>query len=403
MDKVFTANLSHAQTKQAPQTNPKMALRLLWYTLWLVIIAISVGGTWDMLWHATQPFDGFWSPPHIFVYVTCTIAGGLLIAMTFIPGIRQSFGQGFKVIGLPFRVPGALFLIAGSMALVGFAGMVLDNLWHTNFGLNETSWSTPHSMIGWSVLGLSLGFIACRLALRNYKPLRWYVILLLGFLFISATARPIMGVYHANHTPATVQLIAEIPVLKASPDFQNTVRITLKYNLTRENPVLILLAALWGGAGLAFLRKLDSRWWLILLVVFIHGLLDNQRTRVESISQIYPQFNDPRNYLDIPLFLPTVLLLLLVRFRVPEKWAYLASGLLLGLMIYGVWATDRNAFLLVPLAAPLMLVGKKFGEQLWDIVEKPFTLRKVMAVILLIVIVPCITGIFDFYMRYTTP
>jgi hypothetical protein len=222
-------------------------------------------------------------------------------------------------------------------------------------------------------------------------------------LFISGTARPIMGVYHANHTPATAQLIAEIPVLKASPDFQHTTRITLKYNLTRENPVLFLLAALWGGAVLAFLRRLDSRWWLILLPVLFYSLMDNQRTRIESISQVFPQFNDPRNYLDIPLFLPTVLFLLLLRFKVPERWAYVSAGLLFGLMIYGIWATDRTAFLLVPLAAPLMLVGKKFGEMLWDIVEKPYTTRKVISVQLLIIIVPCITGMLDLYMRFTTP
>ena len=66
--------------------------------------------------------------------------------------------------------------------MLGFAGLVLDNYWHTNFGLDETAWSMPHAMLGWSWFVAMLGFIACRLALRPYRPLRWVTAVALGWL-----------------------------------------------------------------------------------------------------------------------------------------------------------------------------------------------------------------------------
>jgi len=128
---------------------PRAALRLLWLTFWLAAIAAVIGGSWDGYWHLTHPFDGFFSPPHVFVYGTCTVMGLVICLMTFAPSIRRAFGPGFSVPLIRFPVPGPLFILGGATVMLGAAGLIFDNFWHTNFGLDETNWSFPHAMIGW--------------------------------------------------------------------------------------------------------------------------------------------------------------------------------------------------------------------------------------------------------------
>ncbi|HEX5940364.1 MAG TPA: hypothetical protein VFZ12_08380, partial [Dehalococcoidia bacterium] len=49
------------------------AVRLTWFTLAFFLLAVIVGFGWDRAWHATHPFEDFWSPPHIFIYTTLAI------------------------------------------------------------------------------------------------------------------------------------------------------------------------------------------------------------------------------------------------------------------------------------------------------------------------------------------
>jgi len=393
----------------SPVTGPSVinyfrARRLLWFTLFILLIGLIVGGTWDILWHVTHVFDGFWSPPHLFVYISCGITGLLVAIMVLSPQLRLAFGHGFRVRGVPFKVPGPLFILVAGLLMVGLAGAVLDNLWHSSFGLDETNWSLPHAMIGWTALIIVLGFVSCRLALRNYKPLRWFTVILLGWLVLQFSASPIMGPLIANRTTETVQAIAGIPVLAAQPPFQHAFRIYDKWNLTRSNPALIILGALWAGAALAFLRKLDRRGWLMLVVVFIWSIMDNSSNRQQSGEKIFPSISDnPANWLNLPLLLPTILLLILLWFRVPEIWAWLGCGVLFGLLVYLTWDSGAATLPLILLAGPVCVVGKYIGERTWNIVEMPYRPRIIMPLILAGFIVPSLTGALDLYLRLVTP
>jgi len=172
-----------------PEERPRAARRLLWTSFWLIIVAVVVGQAWDGYWHITNTFDGFWSPPHVFVYAMSTFAGLFVAALCFVPRLRHSFGPGLVVPGLPFALPGALFLLAAGFVALGVASMVVDNLWHTVYGLNETLWSLPHAMIGAALCLMTLGFTSCRLALRAHRPLRWPTALLLGVLLLGRWRR----------------------------------------------------------------------------------------------------------------------------------------------------------------------------------------------------------------------
>jgi hypothetical protein len=280
---------------------------------------------------------------------------------------------------------------------------VLDNFWHSSFGLDETNWSFPHALIGWSGLIIMLGVTACRLALQPYKPLRWYTVLGLGSLVILFSA-VLMGPLGENHTVATVEAISRIPVLAAQPEAQHSFKIVIQWNLTRANPWFIPVAALWAGSALAFLRQLDRRWWLFLLIVLIWTILDNGENSVRFLSRYAPNLDEPANYLALPIFLPALLVVTLPKLRLPQNMTWGLAGLTFGLLIYSIW--DRQtpaAFWLTLLAGPVMLLGKQLGELVYSIIARPFSARAVTGLLLALACIPALTGLLDLFLRFNTP
>jgi hypothetical protein len=390
-------------TKQPPDY--AAARRWLWRTLILTVVGAWAGITWDQIWHATEPFDGFWSPPHIVVYVTVTLVTFMIMGLLFDSCLRRAFGRGFDVKVLPFKVPGALFILGMAILLLGFAGAVLDNIWHTAFGLNETGWSFPHAMIGWSLNLLAMGFLACRLAMVHIKPLPWTTTALLGSLIASMLMGSILGPFGSNRTPESVDFFfTYIPALATQDSAQSLYRIFQTWNINRTHPVVLLLAPLALGVMLGWLRKLDARWWMTLLIMSLVLVYDGgNRDLGNWISQFVPEFAREANWHALPVVLPTMLLLLLVRLRVSERIAYGLAGILFVLMIYDIWDGTSAAWLLSLLAAPLILFGKRLGERLHLILTQPHSLGVVMPLIACVVGIPLITGVVDLALRLGTP
>ena len=109
-------------------------------------------------------------------------------------------------------VPGSLFLVSHGLGLLAL-GTILDVVWHTAFGLDETRWSTPHAMLGWGWSLAAFGFVAARLALRAHRPLCWWTRGFLAFILMAATLGPLVGPFQNNHTREKIAAIADIPVL----------------------------------------------------------------------------------------------------------------------------------------------------------------------------------------------
>ncbi|HKV85123.1 MAG TPA: hypothetical protein VJN88_11235, partial [Ktedonobacterales bacterium] len=211
----------------APATRPAslaQAHALLTFTFALYVISVAVGLTWDGAWHATHLFNGFYAPPHVFIYTMVAITAYLVAVLTFTPSLRQWFGSGLAVPLLPFEVPGALLLTGLGLATLGCAG-ILDDIWHTNFGLDETGWSTPHAMIGWALLMTTLGFVACRLALRPWYGLPWYTVALLAGAALAFSQRPFIGPMGSNSPVEVMRAILRAPIVLAQPSLQHTFRI----------------------------------------------------------------------------------------------------------------------------------------------------------------------------------
>jgi hypothetical protein len=194
------------------------AYRLLWLAVLFDILAFGVGFGWDRSWHVTHPFEDFFSPPHLFIYSMHLCATITLAYIAFTPDLRRWFGDTFSLPLLPFAIPGAIALAGGGFAITGLAGF-FDGIWHTRFGLDETLWSFPHSMLGWGLMIAFLGITWCRLALAQWKPVGSGPAIVFGFLVFSSSIERVPGPFMNNISPDVLRFIAAIPVLAAEPAF----------------------------------------------------------------------------------------------------------------------------------------------------------------------------------------
>jgi hypothetical protein len=282
---------------------------------------------------------------------------------------------------------------------------VFDNIWHTAFGLNETPWSFPHAMIGTSLMVVGFGVLASRLALNPSKPMPWSSKLLVGWLVILLMAG-FMGPLISNQTPQMVDFFfTYIPTLANQESGQHLYRIYEVWNLNRTNPALLLLAPLWLGAALAMVRRLDGRWWLTLAIIALYWLSSfANRDLTTALAPFIPGFTDEANWRSLPVIMPTLLWLLLMRGRVNERIAYALAGVLFSLLIFDIWGTEGSgAWLLALLAAPAILLGKTIGERAYAIIAQPDSFRTVLPLMLAGIVIPALTGVIDLTLRLFTP
>lgn len=401
------ATLPLPRSHPAPPTRAGVvrANRLLRFVCALFLLTMAVGSAWDGYWHVTRAFDGFWSPPHLFIYAMTTLLGALVAAMVCARPIRAPFGPGLRVPGLPVAVPGALLILAGGFALLPLAGL-LDSAWHTAFGLDETGWSTPHALIGWSLLVIVLGLVACRLALHPQRPATARTAVVLGLLLLTFSAVPLLGPLYANNTPDTVRAVAAIPVLAAQPEPQHTFRIYLNWNLTRANPLFIPLGALWAGAALAAVRALDPRKRAFLTTIAVWsalGLLGG-RGDARRLDRFVGSdlLADPAAWLPAPLLAAALVLTVLLRLGLAERGAWAIAGLIFALPTALTWGDSPLAALLIPLAAPAAVLGAALGRRLHACLYQP-RLGNIRALLLIAFGVPCATGLLDLTLRMVTP
>jgi hypothetical protein len=354
------------------------AYRLLWLAVLFDILAFGVGFGWDRTWHVTHPFEDFFSPPHLFIYSMHLYATITLAYIAFTPDLRRWFGETFSLPLLPFAVPGPIALAGGGFIVTGLAGF-FDGIWHTRFGLDETLWSFPHSMLGWGLMIAFLGIASCRLALARWKPIGLGSAIVFGFLVFSSSIERIPGPFMNNISPEVLRIIAAIPVLAAEPEFQHTTRIYLENDITRLSPAFVPLVAL--GAGLAFglLRRFDAR---PLLVLGLGALL----TRTTDF---------------VPLIVPALLIALRGKAAIGWRW-WALTGLCFGIATAIIW--DRPFTLGGALAAaPLMAAGAAVAGRIWRVVERP-TRRAVLTFVTLAgIAAPAFTGVIDLALRARTP
>jgi len=387
----------------------RAAHRLLVWTFGLLIVGVIIGIGWDRSWHTQHAFDTFYSPPHLFIYSVATVTTLLAAGLALLPPLRRPFGLTMRLPLLCFAVPAALVLLLGGFATLGLAGL-LDNLWHSTFGLDETGWSTPHAMIGWALLGITWGFVACRLALRPARPVPGYTLVFLSLILVMLSVAPFMGPLGSNNTPAIIAAIHRFPVLAAQPAAAHTARIELAWNLTHSNPLLVPLGALWLGTILALLRALDPRPWVALTAITLWSALGwaGDHGTVQAVVQLglapAALLTDRAGWLPLPL-LPAALACWLVR-RVTrrEGIAWAAAGVVFGVLALATWGPQPAGWAgpLLIAAALLAGLGAALGRRIGAVLLHPDG-RTVPWLVLLGVAVPGLTGLVDLWLRTVTP
>src|SRR5258705_6062444 len=248
-------------TDKTADANVVTAHHLLWLAVIFDLLAFGVGFDWDRRWHATHAFEDFFSPPHLFIYSMHVCATITLAYIAFTPSLRRWFGPTFDLPLVPFPIPGAIGLAGAGFAVVALAGM-LDAIWHTTFGLDETNWSFPHSMLGWGLFIAFLGITACLVALahpdpaapgtqpRIHRPIGWPSAVVFGFLIAAVSAERFAGPLATNLSPEVIQYVSRIPVLASEPAFQHTTRIYLAAGIDRSNELFVPLISLSAGGML---------------------------------------------------------------------------------------------------------------------------------------------------------
>ncbi|HET8567369.1 MAG TPA: hypothetical protein VFM93_00095 [Candidatus Limnocylindria bacterium] len=375
------------------QASANSAYRWLVAAVVLGFLAFGVGAAWDRAWHTRNPFEDFWSPPHLFIYTTHLLATLALAKIAFTPDLRRHFGAPLRlpIVG---DIPAALVFAGGGFAVIAVAG-VLDSIWHTRFGLDETAWSLPHSMLGSGILLSMLGFVSARFALSDDRPLARWAPALFATVIVGALTGILLGPIDNNRTAEQVQAIARIPVLAATPEFQHTARIYLTWELMRTGPLFIPLAAFAAGVALAFARNLVGTWWAFLVVALAATLLSGDRDTAGYL-RLSP---DPRNTAPIPYIVPALLAVALPRLRLDDVWAWRLAGLGFALAIAAVWG---GTLVGIVAAAPLMAVAAPIGGWVADLVRMPD--RRVLRLGVVVgIVLPVMTGAADLYVRTRTP
>ena len=363
-------------TREEASPQVTTAYRALWIAVLFDFLAFGVGFGWDRMWHTTHPFEDFLSPPHIFIYSMHLIATLTLAYVAFTPSLRAPFGPAFRLWPLPFPVPGAIAIAGGGFVVTALAG-VFDGIWHTAFGLDETLWSFPHSMLGSGIFVAFVGIAACRWAIRDQKPIGLGSALVFGYLLMATAGERWAGPIGNNLSPAVIEYVARFPALAAEPAFQHTTRIYLAYDIDRMNQLFVPLASLSAGMALALIRRFDARPLVILVL-----------TAVATWTSTFVPFLVPGMALAIHGSRPVDRV---VWFLAGAGFAFTAAAL---------WYARFNIALI---GTALFPIGVWLGHLIWSVVERP-TRRGVLAFVTLAgVAYPAVTGVVDLTLRVRVP
>jgi hypothetical protein len=360
----------------------------LWVAFAFFVAGVGIGTGWDRRWHATHPFEDFWSPPHLFIYTNVLLATATVVYVTFNSRVRASFGAGQWLPLFPFKVPRALMLLGAGFLVIGLGG-AFDDLWHTSFGLDETNWSLPHAMLGHGILLAALGFAAARVALP--RPLHWLGVGVLAWVIMSVAIDLIGGPILRNPPPDALRTIANLPVLAQDPAFQHTTRIYLAWHLDRTNWLFLPMIAFSVGLGLRLAKRLTGprdRWLILVTLV---------GTALTAIGPEGPSI--VARLLLAPPFLPAALGYAAARRLTSNPLvAWTAAGLA-ACATSLVWVQNP---LLAVLCAPVAVAGAWVAERLLGVIETPTRRSVIVAVVLIGLALPALTGALDLYLRTHT-
>src|SRR5579863_10504790 len=161
--------LSHPISARAIDRASADSMSIPWY-IWACLISVMsavVGAAWDISWHESIGRDSFWTPAHMFIYLSGVLAGlscgYLILATTF---QKNSALHDVSISMWGFRGPLGAFICAwGAVAMI--AAGPFDNWWHNSYGLDVKILSPPHVLLALGMAGIRFGTLVMILAEMN--------------------------------------------------------------------------------------------------------------------------------------------------------------------------------------------------------------------------------------------
>lgn len=156
----FVSSPLAASHRAEKKLSPVIVAQIPFYLLAISFASISmvVGVIWDISWHMSIGRDGFFSPPHILIYLGGIFGG----AFSGIQVLWNTFGAAhavrsnlIKVWGLFYSSLGSLLCIWGAVAMLTAAPF--DDWWHNTYGLDVVILSPPHALLITGILSLIFG------------------------------------------------------------------------------------------------------------------------------------------------------------------------------------------------------------------------------------------------------
>jgi hypothetical protein len=371
----------------------------MYLSLAFLVTGGMVGAPWDRMWHWSNTFDSFLSPPHVFMYCMGLLSLATAATVGLSPRLAPLFGPGrlFPVINR--RVPNPFIILTGGLFALLLAG-ALDSQWHAVYGVDETSWSTPHALLWWGFFLSILGHLACRNALGAHLPLSAPERVLFGWLVLLASVTIIVGTFAHNKTPATVAAIAALPTFQDQPAAQHLFRIYGQWHIDQTNPLFAPLAAMAAGFGLALVRGVAGNPRLFLAVA---GLATLTTAAYEFwIASLLGVSGSPSTWLPLPFLPAAVAVLVLERARIAPPVPMVGAGIVFGTACALVWIGGPFAALAAAACAPAMVVGDRAGAWVSGVVGRPTPHDLRPRVSAWALLAPLITGTLDIYLRTLT-
>jgi len=437
MEGALPATPIPVEVAQTSTKNMTLAYRLLWFTFILFFAGTGFGKLWDRIWHLTNKFETFFSPPHIFISGITTLTGIIALTLAFSPRFQGCFGLRTYVPFLKREIAGSLAIMGAGLICLSFA-IVMDSIWHTAFGLDETMWSLPHDMLPLSWCVVILGFVSSRLAMRTYKPIDWLTKLVFAVLILCFLCPPILGPFYLNYSISLLRAFSILRINEIQPSIEHTYRIYITAQLSRQSsPIFIPLVTFFAGVAvmllhlfnisninressseapanriMALLRWLDQKisiellapliWSFVFLVRDVYTVWFVHYNGVTKIRGLLPiLIKNPSLWVPIPLFIASVLFLVLEKTSLEERWKWILNGAFFALLTFCIWHTSLWMILLVIPAAPLMLLGARVGKKIYSVLEKPH-FKDILSIILVSnAQIPAALGVVDLILRRT--
>jgi hypothetical protein len=393
--------IEEAADSPSPAGDPSFlrARRLLYACLLVFTAGLLAGTSWDVYWHSRNTFDSFWTPPHLVLYFGVISTGIFALGCARSPALRTWFGEAFRFPFVGTPLPGPIVLVASGVVVTLFGGL-LDDLWHSTYGLDETRWSLPHAMIAWGAYLVVLGLFSCRLAMRRQRAISHLGWLLWGVVLFGFSLAVVLGPLFLSTTAESMNIISHLPGFQ-SPATQHYFRLVAHLGLYRTHVLFPALVGLWAGLNLGMLDRLKVKERTVFevtvavtAVAMLLGLLT--ALYVGTLGSV-------ATWLPPPIFVAAGFSILLQR-RSPNVWpAYAVAGAALGVATRVIYGTEAGALLLSLSAAVTLPLGAAAGRRLAAVLEQPRPAALAKTVPLVGLLLPVALGVFDIVLRSATP